>query len=97
MKGKMLVEIITEDTSKKIITERTEPVTTAKGIVKHKHNHRAKQRIDDTHYQEGKESLIEYITPHKALFLSFAKLRKNERRTKQTCLFFRKHSCNSLT
>ena len=60
VEGEVLVQKITEDAAKEVVAERADPVAAAKDVVEHKHDSRAKQRVDHSYNEKGHKRLIEY-------------------------------------
>ena len=64
VEGEMLVQEIAEDAAEEVVAERADPVAAAKDVVEHKHDSRAKQRVDHSYNEKGQERLIEYFLLH---------------------------------
>ena len=64
VEGEVLVQEIAEDAAKEVVAERADPVATAKDVVEHKHDSRAKQRVDHSYNEKGHKRLIEHSLLH---------------------------------
>lgn len=64
VESKVLVQEIAEDAAKEVVAKRADPVAAAKDVVEHKHDSRAKQRVDHSYNEKGHKRLIEYFLLH---------------------------------